>query len=134
MASDRILFNAGAKVRVIRGKGKPLSKGNLLAIFIKEVRVDPRAFRSTDFGPNREGALELTVATEKTVIPFSGSGPINEKYLRKIAYLGRNPGGIGVSVGVLESDEGSLAGSWTKPPTWPRHCRAHCLEPRPAGD
>lgn len=107
MPSDRILFNAGAKVRVIRGKGKLLSKGNLLAIFIKEVRVDPRAFRSTDFGPNREGALELTVATEKTVIPFSGSGPINEKYLRKIAYLGRNPGGIGVSVGVVESDEES---------------------------
>ena len=107
MASDRILFNAGAKVRVIRGKGKPLSKGNLLAIFIKEVRVDPRAFRSKDFGPNREGVLELTVATEKTVIPFSGSGPINEKYLRKIAYLGRNPGGIGVSVGVVESDEES---------------------------
>ena len=107
MSSDRILFNAGAKVRVIRGKGKPLPKGNLLAIFIKEVRVDPRSFRSKDFGPNREGTLEFTVATEKTVIPFSGSGPINEKYLRKIAYLGRNPGGIGVSVGVVESDEDS---------------------------
>jgi hypothetical protein len=107
MSSERILFHAGAKVRVIRGKGKPLPKGNLLAIFIKEIRVDPRAFRSMDFGPNREGVLELTVATEKTVIPFSGSGPINEKYLRKIAYLGRNPGGIGVSVGVVESDEDS---------------------------
>lgn len=107
MPSDRILFNAGAKVRVIRGEGKALPKGNLLAIFIKEVRVDPRAFRSMDFGPNREGILELTVATEKTVIPFSGSGPISEKYLRKIAYLGRNPGGIGVSVGVVESDEES---------------------------
>ena len=107
MSQERILFNAGAKVRVIRGKGKPLPKGNLLAIFIKEVRVDPRAFRSKDLGPNREGVLELTVATEKTVIPFSGSGPISEKYLRKIAYLGRNPGGIGVSVGVVESDEDS---------------------------
>lgn len=47
------------------------------------------------------------MATEKTVIPFSGSGPIQEKYLRKVAYLGRNPGGIGVSVGVVESDEES---------------------------
>ena len=107
MRSDRILFDAGAKVRVIRGKGKPLPKGNLLAIFIKEIRVDPRAFRSKDFGPNREGVLELTVATEKTVIPYSGTGPIDQKYLRKIAYLGRNPGGIGVSVGVVESDEES---------------------------
>ena len=107
MSSDRILFKAGAKVQVIRGKGKPLPKGNLLALFIKEIRVDPRAFRSKDFGPNREGVLELTVATEKTVIPFSGSGPIYEKYLRKIAYLGRNPGGIGISVGVVESDEES---------------------------
>lgn len=107
MPSDRILFQAGAKVGVIRGKGTPLPKGNLLAIFIKEIRVDPRAFRSKDFGPNREGVLELTVATEKTVIPFSGSGPISEKYLRKVAYLGRNPGGIGISVGVVESDEDS---------------------------
>jgi len=107
MPSDRILFHAGAKVRVIQGKGQPIGKGHLLAIFIKEVRVDPRAFRSKDFGPNREGVVELTVATEKTVIPFSGSGPIQEKYLRKVAYLGRNPGGIGVSVGVVESDEES---------------------------
>ena len=107
MSSDRILFNAGAKVRVIRGKGNPMPKGNLLAIFIKEIRVDPRSFRSKDFGPNREGVLELTVATERTLLPFSGAGPINRKYLRKIAYLGRNPGGIGVSVGLVESDEDS---------------------------
>ncbi|NCW28704.1 MAG: hypothetical protein EBV83_10545, partial [Verrucomicrobia bacterium] len=76
MSADRILFHAGAKVRVIKGKGQPIGKGHLLAIFIKQVRVDPRAFRSKDFGPNREGALDLTVATEKTVIPFSGTGPI----------------------------------------------------------
>ena len=107
MASDRILFYAGAKVRVVRGKGQLIGKGHLLAIFIKQIRVDPRNFRSKDFGPNREGVLELTVATEKTVIPFSGSGPIQEKYLRKVAFLGRNPGGIGVSVGVVESDEES---------------------------
>lgn len=107
MPSDRILFHAGAKVRVIKGKGRPIGKGHLLAIFIRQIRVDPRSFRSKDFGPNREGVLELTIATEKTVIAFSGSGPINKKYLRKVAYLGRNPGGIGVSVGVVESDEDS---------------------------
>ena len=107
MSVDRVLFQAGAKVRLVKGKGTALGEGHLLAIFIKEIRVDPRAFRSMDFGPNREGALELTVATEKTVIPFSGSGPIQQKYLRKVAYLGRNPGGIGVSVGVIESDEES---------------------------
>ena len=107
MPNDRILFHAGAKVRLIRGKGKPLPEGNLLAVLINEIRVDPRGFRSKDFGPNREGVLELTVATEKTIIPFSGSGPISEKFLRKIVYLGRNPGGIGISVGVVESDEES---------------------------
>ena len=107
MPSERILFHAGAKVRLIKGKGAPIGKGHLLAIFIKQVRVDPRAFRSKDFGPNREGVLELTVATEKTVIPFSGLGPIQAKYLQKVAYLGRNPGGIGFSVGILESDEES---------------------------
>ena len=107
MPADRILFNAGAKVRLVKGKGTPIGEGHLLAIFIKEIRVDPRAFRSKDFGPNREGVLELTVATEKTIISFSGSGPIQEKYLRKVAYLGRNPGGIGISVGVVESDEES---------------------------
>lgn len=107
MSVERILFHAGAKVNLIKGKGQPIGKGHLLAIFIKEIRVDPRAFRSEDFGPNREGVLELTVATEKTVIPFTGSGPIHEKYVRKVAYLGRNPGGIGVSVGVIESDEES---------------------------
>jgi len=107
MTSERLVFHAGAKVRVVKGQGQPIRKGHLLTIFIKEIRVDPQAFRSTDFGPNREGVLELTVATEKTVIPFSGSGPIQEKYLRKVAYLGRNPGGIGVSVGVVESDEES---------------------------
>ncbi|NBS55132.1 hypothetical protein EBT23_06200, partial [bacterium] len=107
MPADRILFNAGAKVRLVKGKGTPIGEGHLLAIFIKEIRVDPRAFRSKDFGPNREGMLELTVATEKTIIPFSGSGLIQEKYLRKVAYLGRNPGGIGISVGVVESDEES---------------------------
>ena len=107
MSSNRILFHAGAKLKVLKGNGQPIGTGHLLAIFIKEIRVDPRAFRSMDFGPNREGALELTVATEKTVIPFSGSGPIQQKYLRKVAYLGRNPGGIGVSVGVIESDEES---------------------------
>ena len=87
MPSDRILFNAGAKVRVIQGKGQPIGKGHLLAIFIKEIRVDPRSFRSKDFGPNREGILELNVATEKTVIPFSGLGPIQAKYLQKVAAL-----------------------------------------------
>ncbi|MEY2851990.1 MAG: hypothetical protein RL549_689 [Verrucomicrobiota bacterium] len=107
MTSERLLFHAGAKVRVMKGKGGPIGHGHLLAIFIKEIRVDPRSFRSKDFGPNREGVLELTVATEKTVIPFSGSGPIQEKYLRKVAYLGRNPGEIGISVGVVESDEES---------------------------
>lgn len=107
MPQERILFNAGAKVRLVPGTGKPLPHGNLLAIFIKEIRVDPRSFLSKDFGPNREGILELTVATERTVIPFSGAGPIDQKYLRKIAYLGRNPGGIGISVGVVESDEDS---------------------------
>jgi hypothetical protein len=78
MTSERLLFHAGAKVRVMKGKGGPIGQGHLLAIFIKKIRVDPRSFRSKDFGPNREGVLELTVATEKTVIPFSGSGPIQE--------------------------------------------------------
>jgi len=32
---------------------------------------------------------------------------VNEKYLRRVAYLGRNPGGLGISVGVIESDEES---------------------------
>ncbi|NDA26953.1 MAG: hypothetical protein EBZ05_09015, partial [Verrucomicrobia bacterium] len=84
MSSERILFHAGAKLKVLKENGQPIGTGHLLAIFIKEIRVDPRAFRSMDFGPNREGALELTVATEKTVIPFSGSGPIQQKYLRKV--------------------------------------------------
>ncbi|NBQ65098.1 MAG: hypothetical protein EBT95_06120, partial [Verrucomicrobia bacterium] len=107
MPSDRVLFHAGAKVRVIEGNAQAIGKGHLLAIFIKEIRVDPRAFRSKDLGPNREGILELNVATERTVIPFTGEGPIHKKYLRKIAYLGRNPGGLGIAVGVVESDEES---------------------------
>ena len=82
MSVDRILFHAGAKVRLVKGKGAPLGEGHLLAVYIREIRVDPTAFRSKDFGPNREGVLELTVATEKTVIPFSGSGPIHQKYLQ----------------------------------------------------
>lgn len=107
MALDRILFRAGATLRVVKGKGGPIPQKNLLAITIKEVRVDPRTFLSRDFGPNREGIIELTLSGQSTVIPFSGVGPVNEKYLRRVAYLGRNPGGVGISVGLTESDEES---------------------------
>ena len=105
MHSERILFHAGAKVEVVTGKGAPIPRENLLAVFIKELRVDPRTFLSKDLGPNREGVVELTVAGQATFIPYSGSGPVHEKYLRRVAYLGRNPGALGISVGVTESDE-----------------------------
>ena len=64
MGLDRILFKAGAKVRVIPGVGaaRPIPAKNLLAIFLKEVRVDPRTFVSRDLGSNREGVIELTLA------------------------------------------------------------------------
>lgn len=107
MASERFLFHAGAKVEVVAGKGAPIPRENLLAVFIKELRVDPRNFRSQDLGPNREGVVELIVAGEATIIPYSGVGPVHEKYLRRVAYLGRNPGALGISVGVTESDEES---------------------------
>ena len=107
MPSEQILFHAGAKVEVVAGKGAPIPRENLLAVFIKELRVDPRNFRSQDLGPNREGVVELIVAGEATIIPYSGVGPVHEKYLRRVAYLGRNPGALGISVGVTESDEES---------------------------
>lgn len=107
MALDRILFRAGATLRVVKGKSGPIPQKNLLAITIKEIRVDPRTFISRDLGPNREGVIELTLSGQSTVIPFSGAGPVNQKYLRRVAYLGRNPGGVGISVGLTESDEES---------------------------
>lgn len=107
MSQERILFNAGAKVEVIGGKGDPVPKENLLAVFIKELKVDPRTFLSKDLGPNREGVVELTIAGQPTILPYSGVGPVHEKYLRRVAYLGRNPGALGISVGVTESDEES---------------------------
>jgi len=79
-------------VACCEGKGGPIPEKNLLAIFIKEVRVDPRTFISRDLGPNREGVIELTLSGQSTVIPFSGAGPVNQKYLRRVAYLGRNLG------------------------------------------
>ena len=94
-------------MRVVPGKGAVIPPKNLLAITIKEIRVDPRTFLSRDLGPNREGVIELTLSGQSTVIPFSGSGPVNQKYLRRVAYLGRNPGGLGISVGLTESDEES---------------------------
>ena len=57
MALDRILLRAGATLRVVKGKGAPIPEKNLLAIFIREVRVDPRTFISRDLGPNREGVI-----------------------------------------------------------------------------
>ena len=107
MRQERILFDAGAKVEVVGGKGGPIPKENLLAVFIKELRVDPRTFLSKDLGPNREGVVELIIAGQPTIIPYTGVGPIHEKYLRRVAYLGRNPGALGISVGVTESDEES---------------------------
>ena len=107
MVSERILFNAGAKVEVMAGKEAPIPRENLLTVFIKELRVDPRTFLSKDLGPNREGVVELTIAGQATIIPYSGAGPVHEKYLRRVAYLGRNPGSLGISVGVTESDEDS---------------------------
>ena len=107
MRQERILFNAGARVELVAGKGKQIPKENLLAVFIKELRVDPQTFLSKDLGPNREGVVELIIAGQPTLIPFSGSGPVHEKYMRRVAYLGRNPGALGVSVGVTESDEES---------------------------
>ena len=62
MALDRILFRAGATLRVVKGKGVPIPEKNLLAIFIKEIRVDPRTFISRDLGANREGVVELTLS------------------------------------------------------------------------
>ena len=92
---------------VVAGSGQSVPRENLLAVFIKELRVDPRTFLSKDLGPNREGVVELTIAGQPTILPFSGVGPIQEKYLRRVAYLGRNPGPLGISVGVTESDEES---------------------------
>ena len=91
----------------MKGEGIPIPQKNLLAIFIREVRVDPRTFISRDLGPNREGVIELTVSGQSTTIPFSGVGSVNQKYLRRVAYLGRNPGSLGLSVGITESDEES---------------------------
>ena len=65
MAQDRILFNAGAKVEVIAGKGSPIPKENLLALYIQELRVDPRTFLSKDLGPNREGVVEMTISGQE---------------------------------------------------------------------
>ncbi|NBQ55807.1 MAG: hypothetical protein EBU36_04045 [Verrucomicrobia bacterium] len=107
MSQERILFNAGAKVEVVSGKGGPIPKENLLAVFIKELRVDPRTFLSKDLGPNREGVVELIISGQPTILPYSGTGPVHEKYLRRVAYLGRNPGALGISVAVTESDEES---------------------------
>ena len=107
MRQERILFNAGAKVEVLAGKGGQIPKENLLAVFIKELTVDPRTFLSKDLGPNREGLVELIIAGQPMLIPFSGAGPVHEKYLRRVAYLGRNPGLLGISVGIMESDEES---------------------------
>ncbi|NCY21602.1 hypothetical protein EBX31_06565 [bacterium] len=107
MRQERILLNAGAKVEVVAGKGVPIPKQNLLAVSIKELRVDPRTFLSKDLGPNREGVVELIIAGQPTIIPYSGTGPVHEKYLRRVAYLGRNPGALGISVGVTETDEES---------------------------
>jgi len=107
MGLDRILFRAGARVRVVSSAGPAIPGKNLLALFLKEVRVDPRTFLSRDLGPNREGVVELTLSGQSTVLPFSGVGPVNHKYLRRVAYLGRNPGGVGITVGVTESDEDS---------------------------
>jgi len=72
MALDRILFRAGAALRVVKGKGAPIPQKNLLAITIKEIRVDPRTFISRDLGPNREGVIELTLSGQSTVIPLAG--------------------------------------------------------------
>jgi len=94
-------------MRIVPGSGSVIPQKNLLAIWIKEIRVDPRTFISRDLGPNREGVVELTLSGQSTVIPFSGAGPVNQKYLRRVAYLGRNPGSVGISVGVTESDEES---------------------------
>ena len=69
---ERILFTAGAGLRLVHGAGAPIPASHLLAVFLKEVRVDPRAFLSRDLGPNREGVVELTVAGQATVLPFSG--------------------------------------------------------------
>jgi len=107
MRQERILLNAGARMDVVAGSGQSVPRENLLAVFIKELRVDPRTFLSKDLGPNREGVVELTIAGQPTILPFSGVGPIQEKYLRRVAYLGRNPGPLGISVGVTESDEES---------------------------
>jgi len=107
MGLDRIHFNAGAKMRIVPSTGALIPTKNLLAITIKEVRIDPRTFISRDLGPNREGVVELALSGQSTVIPFSGVGPVNQKYLRRVAYLGRNPGGLGISIGVIESDEES---------------------------
>ena len=107
MGLDRIHFDAGAKLRIVPSTGALIPTKNLLAITIKDVRIDPRTFISRDLGPNREGVVELTLSGQSTVIPFSGAGPVNQKYLRRVAYLGRNPGGLGISIGVTESDEES---------------------------
>ena len=57
MGLERILFRAGARVRVVSGAGPAIPAKNLLALFLKEVRVDPRTFLSRDLGPNREGVV-----------------------------------------------------------------------------
>ena len=67
-------------MRIVSGSGALIPQKNLLAIWIKEIRVDPRTFISRDLGPNREGVVELTLSGQSTIIPFSGAGPVNQKY------------------------------------------------------
>lgn len=90
-------------------------------LYVEKISIDTTQFYSKDLGKNREGVVVLDISGQMTSFPYKGSETIiiSNKFLNKVAYLGTNPGKLGISLSVIESDKAARDAlnkleTWTK--------------------
>ncbi len=116
-----ISFDAIIKCTPTGGNGQ-IGNGDAVLVYAESISIDTTQFYSKDsFSKKREGVVILDISGQMTSFPFNGDRTVivSNKYLNKVAYLGTNPGKLGMSLSVIESDQAARDAlnnleTWTK--------------------
>lgn len=90
---------------IVKSSGGMINRKHLTAVSVTSLQVDTRQFKSKDLTGKREGFINLSIAGQSSLFPYSGKGQVDISGADQIAFLGRFPGPLPVSIHVVESDK-----------------------------
>lgn len=115
-----ISFDAIINCTPTGGNGA-IGNSDAVLVYAESVTIDTTQFYSKDpLSKNREGVVILDISGQMTSFPYKGKGTVvSNKFLNKVVYLGTNPGKLGMSLSVIESDQAARDAlnnieTWTK--------------------